>query len=206
MWVRVHYIFLWLVSNNLYFILGKNYIFKLVSKSSLYIYTYQYIYILDKKYNVQIHILKSCHHRLWAGTWQPLQSMSSHFVQHFLKKPQPSRSQRYFVQCVTCLVHCFHWCLSPHGVLKSWGFPFFPCQDRSLPPFPLAFCFDVRSSTFVSFEAGFSDSLSICFGLPAPSTAASIVPKRCGVSWNRLLYPLLLEAFLEWFDVQHLPP
>ena len=53
------------------------------------------------------------HHLLCPITWHPLQFISSHLVQHFLKKPQPWRSQRYFLQCFTYSCHCFHSCLSP---------------------------------------------------------------------------------------------
>ena len=35
------------------------------------------------------------HHLLCPITWHPLQSISSHFSQHFLKKPHPSRAHRY---------------------------------------------------------------------------------------------------------------
>ena len=53
------------------------------------------------------------YHLLCPITWHPLQFISSHLVQHFLKKPQPWRSQRYFLQCFTYSCHCFHSCLSP---------------------------------------------------------------------------------------------
>ena len=75
------------------------------------------------------------HHLLCAGMWHPLQSIFVHLFQHFLKKPQPSRSQRYFLQCLTNLVHNTHSCLSPHGELKSGFFPFFTRQ--LLPSFSL---------------------------------------------------------------------
>ena len=49
------------------------------------------------------------HHRLCPITWQPLQVVSavSHFNQHFLKKPQPWRSQRYFLTCQFLMYFCF---------------------------------------------------------------------------------------------------
>jgi len=88
------------------------------------------------------------HHRLCPGTWHPLQSISSQDVQHFLKKPQLSRSHRNFLQCLTYSLICLHSCLSPHGVDKLCR-PFFPCQVcRS---FGLATCVSlVLSAIFAS--------------------------------------------------------
>lgn len=79
----------------------------------------------------------SNYHCLCAGTWQPLQFISSHDVQHFFNNPQPSRSHRNFLHCLTS-VHCFHSCVSPQG-MYSIDLPFFASHVR--PSFALAGCF-----------------------------------------------------------------
>ena len=103
------------------------------------------------------------HQRLCAITWHPLQSISTHFAQHFLKKPHPSRSHLNFLQWVTYCVHCFHSCFFPQGVYK---FGFFPPRVSQL--------FPSTSLTFVWFEALFSFATSSIFEVSVAATLWAI--------------------------------
>jgi hypothetical protein len=93
--------------------------------------------------------------------------MSTHLVQHFLKKPQPSRSQRYFVQCLTYSVHCFHWCLFPQGVAKLGRPPL--CHVR--PSFALATAGFAAGCDFLPLAAPAASAAE-----PTPPTAFAVEP------------------------------
>ena len=118
----------------------------------------------------------SSHHRLCAGTWQPLQLISSHAVQHFLKYPQPSRSQRYFLQCLTYSVHCFHSCVSPHGVYNT-GLPRF--AFHVFPSFALSGCF--ASLAVLLLVAPAASGMPVA-SPPLPPSAAPVVAPATSLS------------------------